>query len=468
MTGNRRISFFYMDSPGPIEIVVLVILIFLSGFFSSAETAFVSCNKARIRSLADDGDKKAARVLRILEKSSKLLSTVLIGNNIVNLSASAISTMLATEYFGIPVGVMTGILTFIILIVGEVVPKTWATVSADKMAFAYSGIIQVLMVVFTPFILVVNGFARAFLFVMRIDADGKPDAITEDAIKTYVDVSHEDGEIEPEERDIIYNLFDFTDHVAKDIMIPKVRMVSIDVENTYDEVLAVFKECMYTRLPVYEGEKENIIGVLNIKDFITLDDHGNFSVRDIMREALFTHEFKKTQDLLSQMRKETSNIVFVLSEYGTVEGMITLEDLLEEIVGEIRDEFDEDEKELIRKEEDGKYVVEGALSLDDLNEALGTNLTSEEYDSVGGIIIEHLDHVPDDGEEVTLEDGTVLKVCGMDQNRIEEVEIRLPEPADSEPSSDNEDAEHDEKAPGETVSDAEAKSSESQAPGKTE
>ncbi|MBR7089384.1 MAG: HlyC/CorC family transporter [Lachnospiraceae bacterium] len=414
-----------MDSPGPIEIVTLIILIFLSGFFSSAETAFVSCNKARIRSLADDGNKKAARVLRILEKGSKLLSTVLIGNNIVNLTASAISTMLATEYFGIPVGIMTGILTFVILIVGEVVPKTWATVSADKMALAYSGIIEMLMVIFTPFILIVNGVAKAILFVMRIDADGKPDAITEDAIKTYVDVSHEDGEIEPEERDMIYNLFDFTDHVAKDIMIPKVRMVSIDVESTYEEVLAVFKEYMYTRLPVYEGEKEHIIGVINMKEFIGLDRKG-FSVRNIMREAFFTHEFKKTQDLLAQMRKETFNIVFVLSEYGTVEGMITLEDLLEELVGEIRDEFDEDEKELIQKLEDGKYLVEGALSIDDFNEAVGTSLSSEEYDSMGGIIIEHLDHMPGDGDEITLEDGTVLKVVGMDQNRIVEVEITLP------------------------------------------
>ena len=421
-----------MDSSGPIQILVLIILIFLSGFFSSAETAFVSCNKARIRSLADDGNKKAARVLRILEKGSKLLSTVLIGNNIVNLSASAISTMLATEYFGIPVGVMTGILTFIILIIGEVVPKTWATVSADKMALNYARIIQVLMVVFTPIIFIVNGVAKAILFVMRIDADGKTDAITEDAIKTYVDVSHEDGEIEPEERDIIYNLFDFTDHVAKDIMIPKVRMVSVDVNFTYDEVLAVFKECMYTRLPVYEDEKENIIGVINMKDFIALEDPENFKVRDIMREALYTHEFKKTQDLLAQMRKETSNIVFVLNEYGTIEGMITLEDLLEEIVGEIRDEYDEDEKELIRKVEDRKYVVEGALSLDDFNEAVGTNLESEEYDSVGGIIIEHLDHLPQDGEEVVLEDGTILKVLGMDQKRIEEVEITLPEPVEEE------------------------------------
>jgi len=416
-----------MDSPGPIQLVVLIILIFLSAFFSSAETAFVSCNKARIRSLADDGNKRAARVLRILEKGSKLLSTILIGNNIVNLTASAISTILAADYFGIPVGIMTGILTFVILIVGEVVPKTWATVSADKIVLVYCGIIEMLMVVFTPFILIVDGVSKALLFIFRVDADAKPDAITEDAIKTYVDVSHEDGEIEPEEREMIYNLFDFTDHVAKDIMIPKVRMVSVDVNSSYWDVLNVFRECMYTRLPVYEGEKENIIGVINMKEFIGLDDRDGFNVRNIMREAFFTHEFKKTQDLLAQMRKETFNIVFVLSEYGTVEGMITLEDLLEELVGEIRDEFDEDEKELIQKREDGKYVVEGALSIDDFNEAVGTTLSSEEYDSMGGIIIEHLDHMPEDGEEVTLDDGTILKVLGMDQNRIVEVEVTLPE-----------------------------------------
>ena len=382
-----------------------------------------------MRSLSEDGNKKAARVLGILENNSKMLSTVLIGNNIVNLSASALSAVIATDYFGIPVGLMTGVLTFVVLIIGEVVPKTWATVSADKMALAYSGIIKVLMVVFTPLILIVNAVSRGILFLMRIDPDSKPDAITEDELKTYVDVSHEEGEIEPEEREMIYNLFDFTDHVARDIMIPRVRMICVEVTNTYEEVLSVFKQCMYTRLPVYEEDKENIIGVINMKDFIALDDPASFNVRDMMREALYTHEFKKTQDLLAQMKKETSNIVFVLNEYGTTEGMITLEDLLEEIVGEIRDEYDEDEKELIQEVDERKYVVEGALSIDDLNEAIGTSFSSDEYDSVGGIIIEHLDHLPVDGEEVTLEDGTVFKVKGMDQNRIEEVEITLSEKA---------------------------------------
>ena len=208
----------------------------------------------------------------------------------------------------------------------------------------------------------------------------------------------------PEVESVI--LFPVAIRIATSRMIfPKVRMVSVDVNFTYDEVLAVFKECMYTRLPVYEDEKENIIGVINMKDFIALEDHENFKVRDIMREALYTHEFKKTQDLLAQMRKETSNIVFVLNEYGTIEGMITLEDLLEEIVGEIRD---------------------------DVNDALDLKLDSEEYDSIGGIVIEHLDHLPQDGEEVVLEDGTVLKVLGMDQKRIEEVEITLPEPVEDE------------------------------------
>ncbi len=169
-----------------------------------------------------------------------------------------------------------------------------------------------------------------------------------------------------------------------------------------------------------------------MKDFILCENPENFHVRDILREALFTHEYKKTSDLMVEMRKETANIAFVINEYGTTEGMITLEDLLEEIVGEIRDEYDEDEKELIQAVDERTYLVEASLNLDDLNDAIGSALSSEEYDSVGGVLIEHLDHLPEDGEEVVLEDGTKLKVCGMDQNRIEQVEVTLPEKQEEE------------------------------------
>ncbi|MBR6381783.1 MAG: HlyC/CorC family transporter [Lachnospiraceae bacterium] len=435
-----------MDTPGAIQLISLFFLIVLSGFFSSAETAFAACNRLRMKSMEEEGVKAAARVNKILEQNSKMLSAILVGNNVVNLSASAIATTMATRYFGLPVGVMTGILTLVVLIFGEIVPKTWASVSAEKLALAYSGIIRVWMTVMTPVIFLLDKLSRGILFLFRIDPDAKSQ-MTENELKTMVDVSHEDGVIETEEREMIYNVFEFSDAVAKDIMIPRVRMVSVDVDDDYKTVMDVFRECMYTRLPVYEGEKDHIIGHINMKDFILCENPENFHVRDILREALFTHEYKKTSDLMVEMRKETANIAFVINEYGTTEGMITLEDLLEEIVGEIRDEYDEDEKELIQAVDERTYLVEASLNLDDLNDAIGSALSSEEYDSVGGVLIEHLDHLPEDGEEVVLEDGTKLKVCGMDQNRIEQVEITLPEPKEAA-DEEAEDEKESEKEPG--------------------
>ena len=447
-----------MDTPGALQLTSLIFLIVLSGFFSSAETAFTTCNRIKMKALEDEGNRRAARVGRILEKSSKMLSAILICNNIVNLSASAIATTLTTNYFGLPIGVMTGILTFVILVFGEVVPKTWANVSAEKLSLAYSGVIGATMIVMTPFIFVIDKLSRGILKLIGVDPDKKLDQMTESELKTYVDVSHEDGVIETEEREMIYNVFEFSDAVAKDIMIPKVRMVTVDADAGYSEILGVFRECMYTRLPVYDGDKDNIIGLINMKDFILCEDQESFRARDILRKPVYTHEFKKTSDLLVEMRQETVNVAFVLNEYGETEGMITLEDLLEEIVGEIRDEYDEDEKELIRETGERTWLVEGSISLDDLNDAIGSDLHSEEYDSVGGIIIEHLDSLPTDGTSVTLENGTVLTVKEMDQNRIMQVEIVLPEPVeDNEAAEDEEDGdgkESDDKAGAAAVSSA--------------
>jgi CBS domain containing-hemolysin-like protein len=242
-----------------------------------------------------------------------------------------------------------------------------------------------------------------------------------------VDVSHEDGVIESEEREMIYNVFDFSDALAKDIMIPRINMVTVSVDDSYDEVLSVFRESMYTRLPVYQDDKDNIIGLINIKDFILSDNAGAFNVRNILRDAHYTYEIKKIADLMYELREKTMNVAFVLNEYGATVGMITLEDLLEEIVGEIRDEYDDDEEELIQAVDDNSYLVEGSMKLDDINDALGTNLDSEDYDSIGGIIIEQLDRLPEDNEEVTLENGVKLKVQGIDQNRIIKVLMILPE-----------------------------------------
>jgi CBS domain containing-hemolysin-like protein len=212
-------------------------------------------------------------------------------------------------------------------------------------------------------------------------------------------------------------------------------MVSVSIEADYREVLSVFRESMYTRLPVYQDDNDNIIGIINIKDFILTEDEANFSVKDILRDAHYTYEYKKVADLLIELREKTTNVTFVLNEYGATVGMITLEDLLEEIVGEIRDEYDADEENLIQKIGERTWLVEGSMKLDDINDELGTHLDSEDYDSIGGLVLENLDRLPEDNEEVTLAGGIRLKVQGIDQARIIKVLMTLPEDTDTPENS---------------------------------
>lgn len=416
-----------------IQLIVVVVLIVLSAFFSSAETSLTTVNKVRLKSLEEQGNKRAKRVLQILENHGKMLSTILIGNNIVNIFASSLVTTFAIDVFGsVAVGIASGILTIIILLFGEITPKTWAMINAEKISLAYSGIIKLLMTVLTPVIFIIDKISIGIMWIMRIDPNKKECAITEHELKTYVDVSHEEGVIESEEREMIYNVFEFSDAVAKDIMIPRIDMVTAPIDCTYKDLIAIFKESMYTRIPVYENDNDNIIGLVNIKDLIGLNNTRDFKIKDVLREAYYTYEFKKTADLLMEMRDCTMNVAFVLNEYGATVGMITMEDLLEEIVGEIRDEYDEDEAELIQEVDDNIYLVEGSMKLDDINDAIGTNFDSEDYDSIGGLIIESLDRLPEDKESVTLENGAVLQVEGISQNRITKVLITLPTEEDEE------------------------------------
>lgn len=410
-----------------IQIITIVVLIILSAFFSSAETSLTTVNKVRLKSLEDEGNKRAKRVLHILENHGKMLSTILIGNNIVNIAASSLMTTLSIDLFGdFAVGIATGILTIIILLFGEITPKTWAMINAEKIALTYSGIIQFLMIILTPVIFLIDKISIGIMWLLRIDPTKKACAITENELKTYVDVSHEEGVIESEEREMIYNVFEFSDAVAKDIMIPRIDMVTAPIDCTYKDLIGIFKDSMYTRIPVYENDNDNIIGLVNIKDLIGLNNTRDFKIKDVLREAYYTYEYKKTADLLMEMRNSTMNVAFVLNEYGATVGMITMEDLLEEIVGEIRDEYDEDEAELIQEIDDNIYLVEGSMKLDDINDAIDTKFDSEDYDSIGGLIIESLDRLPEDKESVTLEDGTILQVDGISQNRITKVKITLP------------------------------------------
>ena len=418
-----------LDSSSIIKLVVIFILIVLSAFFSSAETAFSTANKIRIQSLADEGNKRAKKALNIISNYRKMLSTVLIGNNIVNIVASSLVTVFATELFGdFAIGIATGVLTVVILLFGEIVPKTWAKLNSERVVLFYAGIIGMLCVIFTPLVFIVDILSNTILKILRMDPNKKVVSITESELLTYVDVSHEEGVIESEEKEMIYNLFDFSDAYAKDVMIPRPDIVEVDVDASYEEVKEIFKENMYTRIPVYDDTPEKIIGVINIKDFLFIENNDKFKIRDIMRDVYYTYEYKKTADLFKEMRRDTITLAIVLNEYGAAEGMITIEDLLEEIVGDIKDEYDEDERETIRQVGEREYLVEGSMKLDDINDKISTEFISENYDSIGGFIIEHLDdNIPKEGEQVTLEDGTVLKVEQFSENRITLVRMCIAE-----------------------------------------
>ncbi len=416
-----------MDSSQIIKLVTIVLLLILSAFFSSAETALSTIGEIKVRAFVEEQRKGAVILQKVIDNYSKMLSAILIGNNIVNIAVSSLVTLFTIELWGNAyVSVGTGVLTLIVLIFGEIVPKNAAKIKADIMALVYAPVIYGLMWLLTPVIRIVELISKGIMFCLRIDPNEKS-SITEAELRTYVDASHEDGVIESEEKVMINNVFDFSDSVAKDIMVPRIDMVCVEEHAKYDEVLEIFRQHMYTRIPVFREEPDNIIGLINVKDFILVEDKRSFTIADILRETYYTYEFKKTADLLMELRKTTYSMAFVLSEYGTCVGMVTLEDLLEEIVGEIRDEYDADEEEFIKKVEKNAYIIDARRKIDDVNDELGLNLDSEDYDSIAGLVLQILDRIPEQGDEVVTEDGIKLKVYATEENRITKVMLRIPE-----------------------------------------
>lgn len=411
-----------------LQLVTIVILVMLSAFFSSAETALTTVNKHRLRSLVEEGNKTAAKILKLLENPSKMLSAILIGNNIVNISASALATTFTTEVFGNAfVGVSTGVLTLVVLLFGEITPKSFATLYNEKIAFVYIHIIAPMTWILTPVIWIVDKLSAVIFFVLRIDKDKAKSQMTEGELRTIVDVSVEDGVIEKEEKSMINNVVDFGDSKAKDIMVPRADMALVSVGASFEEVFEIFNEEHYSRLPVYDDNKDSVIGILYMKDLFLYQNavdgrKQSFSIKNIMREPFYVYEYQKTSSIMAEMRNRFVSLAIVLDEYGTAAGLITIEDLIEEIVGEIRDEFDMDELETVTKLEENRYEIDGAMKLGDLEDSIGIRLESENYDSLGGYVIELLDHLPAEGETVK-KDGITLKVVSMDKNRIDRVAI---------------------------------------------
>ena len=367
----------------------------------------MTVNKIRVRNLAEAGLSHAVVLEKILSNQPKMLSAILIGNNIVNISASSLMTVLVTDVLGNKyVGIGTGVLTLLVLIFGEITPKTSATIYSETLSLKFAKPIYLIMQVLTPLIVVVDALSKGVLKMIHVDPNKKQDVI------------------ESDEKKMIYNVFDFGDSVAKDIMVPRIDMTFLDVNASYQEIMDIFRQEKYTRYPVYEETTDNVIGIVNIKDLFLIPKDKEFKLRDYLREPYYTYEFKKTTELMVELRKTMNSVAIVLDEYGATAGLITLEDMLEEIVGEIRDEYDADEEDSIRKINPKEYVIEGAMKLDDLDDQLGLDLKSEDYDSVGGYIIGLLDHLPQAGEEVT--SGNLRFVVDtVERNRIDKVHLYI-------------------------------------------
>lgn len=431
-----------MDPSDAIQVIVILVLLLLSGFFSSAEAAIISVNRIKIRSMVEENIKNASLVVDITDNYRKFISTVLIGNNIVNLAASALVTTFVAERIGsLYIGIGTGVLTMLVLVFGEVLPKTVATRNSEAVALFYSPILLFLMKLFTPLVFLLNLVSGGILKIFGINPDATNTSITENELLTYVEVSHEEGIIENEEKEMINNVVDFGDSLAKDIMVPRMDIYMIEDSVTYEELLEAFEDDKYSRIPVYHESIDNIIGIAYLKDVVFCkSDKVNFDINTVLRPVHFTYEFKKTSELLLEMRKKSISMCIVLDEYGAAVGLITLEDLLEEIVGEIRDEYDIDETDDIVPLDDDEFLVDGATRLSDFNEFFNTDYNSDDYDSIAGKLIALFEKFPDEKEAIT--DGNLSFIIEkVDNRRIESIKVRkLP---NSDEVSDYADVEED-------------------------
>lgn len=410
----------------PVLIILLIILVCCSAFFSASETALTSLSKIRLRNMVEENVKNADLIMKLLEDPNRLLSSILVGNNLVNNGASALTTALAIQLFSgdaeSGAGVATIIITIIILIFGEITPKTVAAQKAEKVALVVCRIISICVTIFKPVVAVLNVVTGALTRLFGCIPGEKVPLITAAELKTIVNVSHEEGVLELDERTMINNVFDFGDSKAKDVMTPRTDILAVPLDVSYEEYVRLVKEEGFSRMPVYGEDLDDIVGILYVKDIFFLDKE-EFSAERYMREPLFTYESKPIAELLAEMKTSRLAVAIVLDEYGGTSGLVTMEDMVEEIVGDIEDEYDDDEEEIeIVKE--NEFVVDGSTRLEDFNEMVGTELFCEEVDTIAGYILVKLGNFPKEGEELET-DGLRIVVEEMEKNRIEKVRVYI-------------------------------------------
>lgn len=385
----------------------------------------MSISKIDARHMVDQNIKNAKIVSKLVEDPNKLLGAILVGNNIVNIGASSLATVVATGILGSAgAGIATGVMTLLVLIFGEITPKSLSTQKSQEVACFVARPISLVVLILTPVVKVLMFISNLMIRLFGGKIDTSKPFITTDELKTIVTVSHEEGVLEEEEKEMIYNVFGFGDSYTKDVMIPRTDMIAVDVNATYDEIIELYKQEQFSRMPVYQESHDNIIGVIYMKDLLLKQfDPKDFVISDFLRDVYFVHEFKRIDELFKEMRSKKIGMAIVVDEYGGTSGIVTLEDLIEEIVGDIDDEYDMTEDSFV-KIADQEYLVDGSFRISDFNDELNLDISSNEFDSIGGFIIGLLDRFPDEGEVVVYDDIT-FKVEETMNNRINKLRILL-------------------------------------------
>ncbi len=407
----------------PLNIALFIVCVLLSAFFSSSEVALISITKAKVRTLLNEKRPGADALARLKESPNKLLTTILIGNNIVNIAAAAIATAISIQIFGdVGVGIATGFVVIILLVFGEIGPKVYASRASEGFALMVARPILYLSYLLSPAIWMVDRVSHS-LRLHRNDAEA---SITEEEIKEWIDVGTEEGTIEEGEQDMLYSVLEFGDTTAREIMTPRVDVIVMEDTTSFEEAVRLFNETGFSRIPVYHDKTDNITGILNVKDvFFAMVSPRKETITELMYDPYFVPESKKIDDILKELRVRRLQIAVVIDEYSSFAGIVTVEDILEELVGDIQDEFDKEEPGILKLSE-GVYVVDAQMWIEDLNEQLRINLPlAESYETIGGLLIERFGHIPQHpGEKAEIEAGRVtLVVMQMRGHRIVKVKI---------------------------------------------
>lgn len=422
-----------MDSAQIMNIISLIILLILSSLFSCSETAFLSVSKIKIRTFAEEGNKKAKLVESLLDDQDRLLSAILVGNNLVNIGASSLTTATIMAIFGDgaqTVAIATGVVTLCILIFGEITPKSLATQNADKLVFALAPFIRFVCVITKPVVFVLNIITGFIIKLLGGNQEHGP-SLTEEELKTIVTVGHEEGVLEKEEKEMIHNVFEFGETEIKEIMTPRIHVESLPDDCTYDELMNVYHDAQYSRYPIHDESFDEIIGVLNMKDLLFIDiDKEHFDVKKYMRETFVVYEFNQVNDVFASMRKEHATLAIVLDEYGVMSGIVTFEDIVEEIVGEIDDEYDDASDDIV-KINDHEYLVDGSLNLNEVNDEIDTHFESEDFESIGGLVLGEFSGVPKIKDKIEFPGVTII-IEKMHKNRIELLRLIIHEMKEEE------------------------------------